>query len=147
MGIRRINTCVEEDLWKQAQFNNISWADAIETGLRLILGNAGERRELEKKVSDLDIKLRYYQEKLKEVVEVEKKHVAKELKTKADQDAIKNFLKENAGTLKLAKKKFDQEPTISSVYPYWETLNHRYTKRFNSSFDQKEFMKILEAMK
>ena len=73
---KRITTNVDQNLWKQAQIAEISWADALETGIKVLTGINNDKEKLLVKIQQTKNKLDVYNEKLKQIEENEAKDKA-----------------------------------------------------------------------
>ena len=66
--VKRITTCLDDEMWRRAMMNNISWAEAIKIGVMVKLGdNSEELSQLKAKLKELDFERKHYENKIKEM--------------------------------------------------------------------------------
>lgn len=136
-------------MWKEAQFNNISWSTALKTGIKVMLGSNDDTEEIKKKMKGIMLEYKFYEEKLTEKNNTSKTEKQKQGKEKQLANDRKKFIKENKNIFEYANNKCKtiSGPDISDVYEFWVMINKKHTQRFGSSFGQDEFMDILEERK
>lgn len=50
----KVTTCVPLGLWKQAQFNNLKWCDALAVGIKVLSGVNNELTKIEEKLRQME---------------------------------------------------------------------------------------------
>ncbi len=143
MVTKRINTSVSKELWKEAQINEIPMSTALETGLKLILGNSNEKGLLKNKIRDTEIKLKYYNQRLADVVREETENrIIEEKRHKRLRNRTK-FFDKHKDALKIIKKKLEAKGyDITHVYEQWNHINKQYHTAFGESLQQTDFIEI-----
>jgi len=65
MTKKTICTTLDQDLWKQAAFKDIKWVDALEVGVKVLLGAVGkDETDIIKLIDEKSNELDYLKEKL-----------------------------------------------------------------------------------
>jgi len=62
--IKRINTSIPYDLWKEAQFKDISWSKAIITGINLLANTTDDLEELKTQLKEKEMDVRFIKDKI-----------------------------------------------------------------------------------
>jgi len=98
---KRIDTVLEEDLWREAQFANIRWSEAIELGIKILLDSENEDKRLAKKQKELEGELKFINEK-REKLAKQQQH---------DKETEKD-VHDNIGLLATGAKRYFKNPDI-----------------------------------
>ena len=72
MVIKRITTCIDENTWREAMLANVSWAEAMNAGIKLYIGNSAKKDQLIRKKRMLEGELRHIKKCLDEIEQGEK---------------------------------------------------------------------------
>jgi len=70
---KKITTCMDDDTWKAAMLANISWAEAIKLGAKILLGGKQKLKEMVKEKNELSARLQYVENQIK-LIEKNKKN-------------------------------------------------------------------------
>jgi len=66
---KRINTVLDEDLWKQAMIRSIKWSEALEIGIVALLGINTKKGELQTKKHQLSAEMEVIELELRKIDE------------------------------------------------------------------------------
>jgi hypothetical protein len=144
---KRVNACIEPDLWKEAQMNDVSWTRALETGVKLLLGSSNEKKIIKEKLKTLHIQAEFYSQRLTELEkeEVEKKMLEENARIIAKER--EKFLKDHRPSFKVAARILEREKySFGSVYEHWKKINAVHEEKFGDSFRQDDFIQICREM-
>jgi DNA polymerase III delta subunit len=67
MAVKKITTCLDQNLWREAILANVSWTEAMKAGVKLFIGNSLEEDELKKRKMLLEGEIRHIQKKLNQI--------------------------------------------------------------------------------
>jgi len=147
MLVKKVTTTINPELWKEAQFNDVSWTHALETGVKLLLGSSNEKKVIKKRLKNLEIQAKFYKNRL-EIIE--KSEAERKLTEEMRREIAKNkqkFIKNNENSFKIAAKILAREKySFGSVYEYWNKLNAKYKEQFGEVFQQKDFVERCKEM-
>lgn len=73
MKKKEIHTCVDAELWKEAQFKDIKWSKAIELGIKILTDNSENIDDLEVKINEKRLEIEFLEKKVMELKKIEKK--------------------------------------------------------------------------
>lgn len=69
---KRVDTVLDEELWKEAQFANVKWSEALELGVRMMVGSDNTEDKIKAEIKKLNSESRFLSEKLERMVEHKK---------------------------------------------------------------------------
>lgn len=147
MVSKRINCTIEEEMWKECMLNSVSPSHALRLGAEMLLGSSNEKKIIKNKLKNLEIKLKFYKQRLGEIEKVDmERRLTEEKKRQRALDKQK-FIKDNENSFKIAAKILAREKySFGSVYEYWNKLNAKYKDQFGEPFQQKDFVERCKEM-
>ena len=146
---KRVIACIPHSLWKEAQFNDVSWSDAIVTGIKMKLGAQHRIEDIRKKLDEIGMQAQYYKDRIKELEKDEQLKNKDSERNKKLKEEYEKFLKDNHALLKIAHSKYIKHniTDIGGLYEYWNQLNHKHKEIFGNSLDQNKFMQLVKEFK
>lgn len=69
---KRIDTVLDEELWKEAQFANVKWSEALEMGVRMMVGSDNTEDKIRKDIKRLNSESSFLSKKLEKMVKHKK---------------------------------------------------------------------------
>ncbi len=138
---------MEEEIWKECVFNDISPSHALVTGAKLLLGSSNEEKILKKKVKNLQIQLDFYNQKLSEIQKIKAEQKLTEEKRREIAINKQKFMQDHKKSFEAAAKILARENySFGSVYGHWNKLNAEYKREFGEFFQQADFIQICREM-
>jgi len=69
---KRVDTVLDEELWKEAQFANVKWSEALEIGVRMMVGSDNTEEKIRKNIKRLNSESSFLSKKLDKMVKHKK---------------------------------------------------------------------------
>jgi len=85
----RISTTIDQELHKKALIYSVSWSEALETGIKVLIGEDREIEQLEKNIKQLTNELQLKKDKLIKMKKEDEKD-----RSKTEFDTPEDFIRE-----------------------------------------------------
>jgi sensor histidine kinase YesM len=69
---KNVHTTVEEQTWKLAVLNNVSWSKALTLGIEAMLNVNNEKQKIHDEILQLEVRIKYLKSELERIEQIEK---------------------------------------------------------------------------
>lgn len=128
MPVKKITTCVEQELWREAVLANVSWAEAMKAGIKLYIGDSMAEGELKHKKKMLEGELKHIQKKLDDIT-----------KERQEKEDFEKLVIKNLGLLQKAT------PLVMEDIKRLKAWTRRWINETHVKITEKEFFQLCKC--